>query len=284
MADTPPNDGAARPDDTAKLELPSLNPFKRRRSRRDPEPVEPVEPVEAPEAAGAPEAAAEPVTEPVPPPAPEAAVEPVTEPVPPPAAEPAHEPEPAVTPARDIEETRPFVAAPERTGTNGVYGEEPADEPASEPASEPGQRKATRPGRGLPSLPAPLAALLGGLVVGAFGVGLTWVSLTGCDAVRGTESCGGAGVLVVFVILVLMVLLGGLVLTLLHLKDARATSFLAVGVLFVVVLLTPQDALFSAWMFLVVPLVSAAAFVLAHWVTATFVEPQPEKGPAHDVR
>jgi hypothetical protein len=173
---------------------------------------------------------------------------------------------------------------PEPPAIDDGYPGKPTDEVAPEPTSEPGQRKAARPRRGLPTLPAPLAALLGGLVVGAFGAGLTWVSLTGCDAIRGTESCGGAGVLVVFVILVLMVLLGGLVLAMLHLNDAKATSFLAVGVLFVVVLLTPQDALFSVWIFLVVPLVSAAAFVLAHWVTATFVEPQPEKGPAHDVR
>ena len=261
MADTPPEDGAARSDDTAKLELPSLNPFRRRRARREPEPVEPLD---APEPAGRPEAAAEPVTERVRPTAPEPA------------------PEPALTPDEDTEETRPFVPVPEPTATNGAYAEEPAGAP--EPASEPGQRKAARPRRGLPTLPAPLAALLGGLVVGAVGAGLTWVSLTGCDAIRGTESCGGAGVLVILVILVLMVLLGGLVLALLHLNDAKATSVLAVGVLFVVVLLTPQDALFSPWMFLVVPLVSGAAFVLAHWVTATFVEPQPEKGPAHDVR
>jgi hypothetical protein len=261
MADTPPEDGAARSDDTAKLELPSLNPFKRRRAHRNPEPVEPVE---APESANGPEAVAEPVTEPVRRPAPE----------------PEPEPEPTVTPAEDTEETRPFVPVAEPTATNGAYTEEAA----GEPTTEPGQRKAARPRRSLPTLPAPLAALLGGLVVGAFGAGLTWVSLTGCDAIRGTESCGGAGVLVIFVILALMVLFGGLVLALLHLNDAKATSFLAVGVLFVVVLLTPQDALFSPWMFLVVPLVSGAAFVLAHWVTATFVEPQPEKGPAHDVR
>ena len=228
MADTPPDDGAARSDDTAKLELPSLERVERRRPRR--------------------------------------------------------EPEPTAVPVEDTEETRPFVLAPEPAATNGAHAEEPVDGSEAEPASEPGQRKATRPRQGLPTLPAPLAALLGGLVVGAFGAGLTWVSLTGCDAIRGTESCGGAGVLVIFAILVLMVLLGGLVLAMLHLNDAKATSFLAVGVLFVVVLLTPQDALFSAWMFLVVPLVSAAAFVLAHWVTATFVEPQPEKGPAHDVR
>lgn len=255
MADTPPEDGDARSDDTAKLELPSLNPFKRRRARRDPEPVEPVD---LPEPDTRPESVAEPVR--------------------PSAPEPA--PEPTVTPAEDTEETRPFVPVAEPTATNGAYTEEAA----GEPTTEPGQRKAARPRRSLPTLPAPLAALLGGLVVGAFGAGLTWVSLTGCDAIRGTESCGGAGVLVIFVILALMVLLGGLVLALMHLNDAKATSFLAVGVLFVAVLLTPQDALFSPWMFLVVPLVSGGAFVLAHWVTATFVEPQPEKGPAHDVR
>jgi len=262
MADTPPDDDAARSDDAAKLELPSLNPFKRRRAPRESEPVE------APEPAGGPAAVTKPVTEPVRPPAPE----------------PAREPEPALTPAEDAEETRPVVPVPEPPATEADYAEEPSDEVAAEPTSEPGQRKAPRPRRGAPSLPGPLVALLGGLVVGAFGAGLAWVSLTGCDAVRGTESCGGAGVLVIFVILVLMVLLGGLVLALLRLNDAKATSFLAVGVLFVVVLLTPQDALFSTWMFVVVPLVSAAAFVLAHWVTATFVEPQPEKGPAHDVR
>jgi len=243
MADSPPDDGAARSDDTAKLELPSLNPFRRRRARRDPEPVEPGKPVDLPKPVTRPEAVAKPVRLPAPEPA----------------------PEPALTPDEDTEETRPFVPVPELTATNGAHAEEPAGEP--EPASGPGQRKAARPRRGLPTLPAPLAALLGGLVVGAAGAGLTWVSLTGCDAIRGTESCGGAGVLVILVILVLMVLLGGLVLALLHLNDAKATSFLAVGVLFVVVLLT-----------------SGAAFVLAHWVTATFVEPQPEKGPAHDVR
>ena len=260
MADSPPDDGAARSDDTAKLELPSLNPFRRRRARRDPASVEPGKPVDLPKPDTRPEAVAKPVRLPAPEPA----------------------PEPVLAPDEDTEETRPFVPVPELTATNGAHAEEPAGEP--EPASGPGQRKAARPRRGLPTLPAPLAALLGGLVVGAAGAGLTWVSLTGCDAIRGTESCGGAGVLVILVILVLMVLLGGLVLALLHLNDAKATSFLAVGVLFVVVLLTPQDALFSPWMFLVVPLVSGAAFVLAHWVTATFVEPQPEKGPAHDVR
>ena len=52
----------------------------------------------------------------------------------------------------------------------------------------------------------------------------------------------------------------------------------------VAVLLTPEDVLFSAWSFFVVPLAGAASFVLAHWVTTTFVEPTPERGPEHDIR
>ena len=272
MADTPPEDGAARSDDTAKLELPSLNPFKRRRPRRA---AEPAEAVDAPEhdRRGADSL---PVVEPEP------------ERSPAPIAEPTPDLELTAPPAPDTQETRPAVPVPTPAGADDTHAERPsgatADGPTDEPVAEPGQRRAARPRRSLPTLPAPLAAVLGGLVVGAFGAGLTWVSLTGCDALRGTQSCGGVGLLLILVILVLMVLFGGLVLALLRLRDARATSFLAVGVLFVVVLLTPQGALFSPWMFLVVPAVSGVAFLLAHWVTATFVEPQPEKGPAHDVR
>ena len=260
MADTPPEDGPVRSDDTAKLELPSLNPFRRR--RRHPKPVAEPEPASAPDPVAG--AAPGPVAEPEPFGTPEPVPEPVAEP------EPLDEPEPVAA-------LEP-VAEPEPVAETAVLTSPDA------PTEAPGQRKAPRARPSLPTLPGWVAALVGGLVVGAFGAGLTWVSLVGCDAVRGTQSCGGAGVLVIFVILVLMVLFGGLVLALLHLSDAKATSFLAVGVLLVVVLLTPQDALFSPWMFLVVPLVSAAAFVLAHWVTATFVEPRPEKGPAHDVR
>src|SRR6478672_11381199 len=145
MADTPPEGGPARSDETAKLELPSLNPFRRR--RRHPEPVA------EPEASPEPDAEPEPV----------AAVEPTWAPEP--AAAP--EPEPVAAPAPEPE---PVVLAPEAV-------DEPVAAPAVEPPQEPGQRKAPRARPGLPTLPGVVAALLGGLVVGAFGAGLTWVSL-----------------------------------------------------------------------------------------------------------
>ena len=144
-----------------------------------------------------------------------------------------------------------------------------------------------RPARTRPKLPVPagwVAALLGGLVVGVVGVLLAYLALRGCESVRGAETCGGPGVVVLVAILALMVLLGGLVLTLLSAPEGRATAFLGVGVVAVVVLLTPADVLDSVWALLVVPVVSAAAFVLAHWVTTTFVEPTPERGPEHDIR
>jgi hypothetical protein len=157
-------------------------------------------------------------------------------------------------------------------------------EPAPEPDREVPQRRAPRPRPSLPTPPGWVAALVTGLVVGLVGAGLTYLSLRGCEAVRGTETCGGPGLFLLVVILVLMVLVGGVVLALLGLPDSRSTSFLAVGVLCVVVLLALSDRLFSAWMFLVVPLLTAAAYVLAHRVTTTFVEPRPQKGPEVDIR
>jgi hypothetical protein len=129
-----------------------------------------------------------------------------------------------------------------------------------------------------------VAALLTGLVVGLVGVVLTYASLRGCELVRGTQTCGGPGLLVLVAILGLMVLLGSVVLGLLDLPQSRSTSFPAVVVLAVVLLLTPTGRLFSPWTLPAVPAVGAAAYVLALWVTTAFVEPRPEKGPKIDVR
>jgi hypothetical protein len=136
----------------------------------------------------------------------------------------------------------------------------------------------------LPAIPGRLAAAITGLVVGAFGAMLTYVSLKGCDALRGTETCGGTGLGLLLVILVLMVLLGAVLLAAWQISDPRSTSFLAVGVLSVIVMLTLMQQLYSPWMFLIVPVVSAGSYVLSHWVTTAFIEAKPEDGPEHDVR
>ena len=181
-------------------------------------------------------------------------------------------------------ELQPEPAPGPRRPTRRDTAPEPPTPSAQQAEPETDQRRAPRSRPSLPTPPGWVAALVTGLVVGAAGVALTYLSLRGCEAVRGTQTCGGPGLLLLVVFLVLMVLLGGVVLAVLGLPDSRSTSFLAIGVLCVVVLLAPTDRLFSAWMFLLVPLVAAAAYVLAHRVTTTFVEPGPEKGPEVDVR
>ncbi|HET6625000.1 MAG TPA: hypothetical protein VFG63_01300 [Nocardioidaceae bacterium] len=163
---------------------------------------------------------------------------------------------------------------------------QPEAEPAAAPERELGA-PTPPPARdrfALPVIPGPLAAILTGLVVGAFGAVLTYLGMAGCEAVKGTSTCGDPGFFLLVAILVLMVLLGLLLLKAWQVGDPGSTSFLAVGLVAVIVLLTLVDVIFSAWMFLVVPLVGAAAYALAHWVTTRFVEQVEEGPPPHDVR
>ncbi len=124
----------------------------------------------------------------------------------------------------------------------------------------------------LPALPGPAAAAATGGVVGAVGTVLTYLTMAGCEAVRGTSSCGGPGLLLLVAILALMVLLGAAILKGFEVAEPGSTSFLAVGVIAVIVLVVLLDSVFSGWMFLVVPMVAAASYALAHLVTTRFAE------------
>src|SRR5688500_1887790 len=71
---------------------------------------------------------------------------------------------------------------------------EPLPEPATEPEPEDDDLKAQR-GFALPALPALQAALAVGALIGLLAVLLTFASLKLCELVRGTDSCGGPGLL-----------------------------------------------------------------------------------------
>jgi hypothetical protein len=137
---------------------------------------------------------------------------------------------------------------------------------------EPRRRAAKkRPERSLPTVPGRVAAVVTGLVVGGAGAGATYGALAACKAVRGVGTCGGSpGFFILVAILALMILLGSLLLKALKVSDPGSTSFLAVGVVTVVVMLTLLDVIYSPWMFVVVPVLSALAYLLAHWVTTRF--------------
>jgi len=126
--------------------------------------------------------------------------------------------------------------------------------------------------------------LLTGLVVGLLGAVLTYGGLQGCEVLRGTDSCGGGpGFLLLVGILAVMALAGGGLLAWLGVSDPRSTSFLGVGITAVVAMLALLETLFTSWMFVLAPVLSGAAYLLAWWVTSRFVE-QLDDGPGVDVR
>jgi hypothetical protein len=155
-----------------------------------------------------------------------------------------------------------------------------------EPAGEP------KPPR-TPWLTGRAAAVVTGLLVGAFVVAATSGALRLCSEISGTESCGNPGFLLLVAILVVAVLIGGLMLRAARVPEPSSTSFLAVGLMSVVALLFLVDQLLEWWMIVVIPLVSVATYLLSHWVTTTYIDPaaieQPpaaedEQPEAHDIR
>jgi len=219
--------------DGPSLELPSLFGRKKRSRSRAAEPEPAPEPAAEPDRAPLPEPVTAPVAEPV--------TEPVTEPV----------------AATEVERTAPLPVATA-----------PSPEPV---AAAPRRVKERRPIR-VPSMSTAAASVFVGALVGALGVLLTYLGLQGCEAVRGTDSCGGPGLLILVAIVVVMVVAGGAVLRALRVPDAGNLSFLGVGILSVVVLMFLIDQLFEPWIIVAIPLLSAAAFALAHWVTTRYVE------------
>ncbi len=278
MADTPTEDRPDRSDETAKLELPSLSlPRLGRRRKQAPADSDAAADAEprTDEAPAAPEA---PTTTAV-------ADEPTT--VTPVAAEPTTPLAPTTPPRSSRLLTRRRRPEPQESErTERIAAPVPVQPAVVEEAAEPEQEveRERRPFH-LPALPVRLAAALTGVVVGLAGAVLTYAALQGCDAVRGTETCGGgAGLALLLVILVLMVLLGGVLLAAWRVSESpRGTSFLAVGALAVIAMLTAADQT-AVWTFVAVPVLCALTYLLATWVTTTYVEPQPERGPEHDVR
>jgi hypothetical protein len=172
------------------------------------------------------------------------------------------EPEPVPVVEEPVEETRPIVV------DEPAPTPEPEAEAEAELAPEP-RRKAKRE-RGPGGM---VSAVLSGLVVGLGIVGLTWASLRSCEKVQGTSSCGDVGYPMLALILVVMVVVGWLLLKVLRVRDPASTSFLGTGLAVVVALLVLVDHLMDRSMVVVVPLICAATFGVAHWVTRTFIEP-----------
>jgi hypothetical protein len=217
-----------------------------------------------------PEPAAE---EPVVDPEPVAQATPEPEPEPEPAAIPEPEPKPApqkaAEPAPIAKATSEPAEKPARPRAKLAPDIEP--EPLSRLDEEDAEiaAQAAEP----PLLPLYPAAAVTGVVVGGAMVLLIWLSLRGCEAVRGTASCtGGPGFLLLVATFVLCVLLGSALLKVFSITDPGSSSFLAVGLVAVMALLFLIDALDHWSMLIVIPILGIGGFLASVWVTKTFVE------------
>jgi len=111
-----------------------------------------------------------------------------------------------------------------------------------------------------------------GVVVGLIGVVLFYLAQVGCSTVRGVNSCGGLGVAALLLVAAVEVVVGSVLLKALSLTETTSTSLLAVGMVAVIAMALFFGALGSVWMFLVLPLLTGATFLVSWWITHSIVE------------
>jgi hypothetical protein len=138
---------------------------------------------------------------------------------------------------------------------------------------------------GIPGMAASTATVVVGAVVGLLGCVATWIGLQGCEAVTGAQTCGGPGLLVLVAIVVGQIVLGAALLKLVGVPEAGNVSFLGVGLMVVIALLVLIDHLDDGWMFVAIPVVTAATFGFARWITTTYADDTDDyRAEQHDVR
>jgi hypothetical protein len=111
-----------------------------------------------------------------------------------------------------------------------------------------------------------------GALVGLALVGLGAGTLHACSAVRGTPTCGNAGIVPLLAITVAVTLLGCALLRLLGVRTYAGTGLLGVALL-VVVLLLAVPLLSTAAVVVVVPGVSVLTHLGGWWLTTAYAEP-----------
>jgi hypothetical protein len=133
----------------------------------------------------------------------------------------------------------------------------------------------------LPAINPLLAAIITGVLSGLAAVGLAFGAARGCESVRGTDTCGGGlGLLAIVAILALEVVIGANLLKAWQISDPFSTSFLGVGIVATIAMLTFLSQLDSPWMLLVIPVMTATAFALSWWVTVRFIDEYEPRTPS----
>ncbi len=116
------------------------------------------------------------------------------------------------------------------------------------------------------------AAVMIGAIVGAFMALAVWFSGTVSQWTRGTSSLGDMGAIVLIAVFVLAVLVGGYLLRLAGARSPFTISFLGSALVAVLSMLFLNDVFAHAWGVIIAVFLTAAAYSLAYWVTANYID------------
>jgi hypothetical protein len=117
-----------------------------------------------------------------------------------------------------------------------------------------------------PPLPPLLILGVVGLLAGFVIVALVWLSERGCDRVRDSPNCGAAGFPLLVLTVVVTVVLAAIALTRLAMPHPKLVAFLGVGFMLLIVLAFLSSDLFTTWTLVVVPVLTAITFLIAHLI------------------
>jgi hypothetical protein len=117
-----------------------------------------------------------------------------------------------------------------------------------------------------PPLPPLLILAVVGLLAGFVTIAMIWLSEQGCNRVRDTPNCGAMGFPLLILTVVVTIVLAALALTKLAMPHPRLVAFLGVMFMLLIVLAFLTGHLSSTWSLLVVPVLSAVTFLVAHLI------------------
>ena len=184
------------------------------------------------------------------------------------------EPTPVIPAAQDAPAKPPKTAKPPKAPKPPKPAKEPkaprapkAPKPPKAPKEK--RERATTP---LPWLPGYVAAIVTGALCGGLTVLLAWATGQGCSALRGVGTCGGYGVFALVAILGIDVVIATGILRLCRVVDPATTALLGVGLVAVLAMVFFLGSTQSVAMVYVIPLLMAATFAFAWWITKAIAQ------------
>jgi len=121
-----------------------------------------------------------------------------------------------------------------------------------------------------------LGAAVAGALAGLVAAGLYYATGQGCLWLRGPGGCGGIGLLSTITLLLISGAVGAGLLWAFHQRDPVSTSYLGIGLMAMVVMLTVMRQLDNWWMVAFIPALTAGCYLTAWWLTSIIIKEEIE--------